>query len=189
MTVRCNVGEPWGVTGGGSHPLLERECVVVLRGRVRLYRSPKAGFLVRHTRLLMTLSALLLAGSGCDGSSSGATSSRTAEGATVAISSRNLPGLGAVLVDGRGQTLYIFEPDHARAVTCTGECASVWPPLATRDGVAVVVHGAVRSALLGSDSNPSGGRVVTYDDWPLYTYIADATPGSFSGTIEARRRQ
>ncbi len=137
---------------------------------------------MRNTRLLMTLSALLLAGSGCDGSSSGATSSRTpAEGATVAISSRNLPGLGAVLVDGRGQTLYIFEPDHARSVTCTGECASVWPPRATHDGAMEVVRGAVRSALLGSDPNPGGGHVVTYDGWPLYTYIADATPGSFSG--------
>ena len=35
--------------------------------------------------------------------------------------------------------------------------------------------------LLGSDSNPSGGKVVTYAGWPLYTYVADTGPGTASG--------
>ena len=33
----------------------------------------------------------------------------------------------------------------------------------------------------GSDPNPSGGRVVTYNHWPLYTYIVDKKPGQATG--------
>jgi hypothetical protein len=39
----------------------------------------------------------------------------------------------------------------------------------------------VKASLLGSDPDPSGGRVVTYAGWPLYTYVADGSPGSHTG--------
>ena len=39
----------------------------------------------------------------------------------------------------------------------------------------------VKAALLGSDPDPAGGRVVTYDGWPLYTYTADVQPGQATG--------
>src|SRR4029078_11623395 len=42
-------------------------------------------------------------------------------------------------------------------------------------------HCAAKQTLLGSDKNPSGGRVVTYNRWPLYTYIADSKPGQATG--------
>ena len=32
-----------------------------------------------------------------------------------------------------------------------------------------------------SDRNPAGGRVVTYNKWPLYTYIGDTAPGQAKG--------
>src|SRR5436853_91909 len=38
-----------------------------------------------------------------------------------------------------------------------------------------------KAALLGSDRNPAGGRVVTYNKWPLYTYVADTAPGQAKG--------
>jgi predicted lipoprotein with Yx(FWY)xxD motif len=100
---------------------------------------------------------------------------------SVVISSRNLTGLGAVLVDGQGRTLYVFEPDHAKAVTCLGGCASVWPPVSLPGTTKPTASGQVKAALLTSDPNPGGGRVVTYDGWPLYNYVADPAPGSASG--------
>ena len=45
---------------------------------------------------------------------------------------------------------------------------------------AVGTHG-VKASLLGEAPNPAGGKVVTYDGWPLYTYVADQAPGSISG--------
>src|SRR4051812_26356331 len=56
--------------------------------------------------------------------------------------------LGAVLVDGRGRTLYLFEKDKGTASTCYGACASIWPPLTT--GTKSVAGADLPAAKLGS---------------------------------------
>ncbi len=91
-----------------------------------------------------------------------------------------LPVVGTALVDQAGRTLYIFEPDHHAKVTCVGSCASVWPPLKLSSGQSATATGQATSSLLGSDPDPEGGRVVTYDGWPLYTYVGD-TVGHAAG--------
>ncbi len=144
------------------------------------------GGFVRNRPLLVVLgAAVALVGAGCGSSSSSSTSAtattKSAASGAVAISSKNVPGLGAVLVDGQGRTLYIFEPDQDKKVTCTGGCASIWPPVSLPGVAKPVASGAVTASLLGSDSNPGGGRVVTYGGWPLYNYVADPMPGSASG--------
>ena len=92
-----------------------------------------------------------------------------------------MPKLGAVLVNSEGHTLYIFVPDNAKKVTCVGVCTSVWPPVALSGSAKAGASGAVKASLLGSDPNPSGGRVVTYHGWPLYTYVADPMAGTAAG--------
>jgi len=99
----------------------------------------------------------------------------------VVISTRTLRGLGTVLVDGNGRTLYMFVPDRRTKVTCVRVCAAVWPPAKLASGQKVVARGKAKPSLLGSDPNPAGGRVVTYDKWPLYTYVADTKPGQAKG--------
>jgi len=101
------------------------------------------------------------------------------KGATV--QTRKISGLGTVLVNSRGLTLYMFAPDKQKRVTCKGQCAVIWPPLKLKAGQKPTAGGAARKALLGSDPNPSGGRVVTYNRWPLYTYISDSKPGQATG--------
>jgi predicted lipoprotein with Yx(FWY)xxD motif len=77
--------------------------------------------------------------------------------------------------------LYIFLPDAARHVTCTGDCASAWPALTLHAGETVAAGAGVRADLLGTVPDPGGGRVVTYHGWPLYTYLGDASPGHAAG--------
>jgi hypothetical protein len=48
-------------------------------------------------------------------------------------------------------------------------------------GSKAVGLGGVKASLLGSDPDPSGGKVVTYAGWPLYTYVADTGPGAANG--------
>jgi hypothetical protein len=48
-------------------------------------------------------------------------------------------------------------------------------------GARLVAGTAVSADLLGTDRNPSGGRVVTYNGWPLYTYANDVQPGQTTG--------
>ena len=99
----------------------------------------------------------------------------------VRVSTRNVKGLGQVLVDAHGRTLYMFVPDKRRAVTCTGSCAVSWPPLKLPKGAKLAAGGKAKQKLLGSDRDPAGGRVVTYARWPLYTYIADTKAGTAFG--------
>ncbi len=146
---------------------------------------------MRKSLAMLIAPALALVVSGCGSSgtttsttstsaAASSTSSTTANGA-VEISTKTLPGLGAVLVNGQGRTLYVFAPDKAKKVTCVGACASVWPPVALSASQKPAVSGQAKSSQVGSDPNPSGGRVATYAGWPLYTYVTDVGSGTAKG--------
>ena len=100
---------------------------------------------------------------------------------SAAVKTRKIKNLGVVLVNSKGLTLYVFMPDKHRRVTCTGSCASFWPPLKSKGSGKPKAGGAAKGKLLGSDKNPSGGRVVTYNKWPLYTYVGDGAAGQANG--------
>ncbi|MHB8631885.1 MAG: COG4315 family predicted lipoprotein [Candidatus Limnocylindria bacterium] len=99
----------------------------------------------------------------------------------VLISAGTIAGLGPVLVDTQGHTLYVFEPDAHAKVTCLQDCAKVWPPASLPAGQKAVAGGEVKASLLGSDPDPDGGQVITYAGWPLYAYVGDASAGQHNG--------
>ncbi len=101
--------------------------------------------------------------------------------AADSVSSMQAKGLGDILVDGKGDVLYVFKPDNAMTVSCTGTCASKWPPLRTEDKETPKALKKVAADRLGSLPDPSGGNVVTYNGWPLYRYVADQQPGQHRG--------
>lgn len=105
----------------------------------------------------------------------------SSQASAVKISTRTLPRLGVVLVNSKGRTLYMFVPDKRTKVTCVRSCAVVWPPVKLPSGAKAVAGGKAKQSLLGSDRNPSGGRVVTYNKWPLYTYVTDTAAGQARG--------
>lgn len=104
-------------------------------------------------------------------------------GATVDLSS--VEGLGEVLVDQEGMTLYVFMDDtqgtaDAEATSaCTGGCLENWPPF-TAEGEATAGEG-VDEAMLGTMTAEDGSTQVTYDGWPLYYYIDDTEAGQANG--------
>lgn len=85
--------------------------------------------------------------------------------------------LGDILVDGDGNTLYMFVPDAQGASACYDECASNWPPLVGE----VAAGDGADDSLLGSVARDDGSEQVTYDGWPLYYFAADAAPGDVNG--------
>jgi predicted lipoprotein with Yx(FWY)xxD motif len=97
------------------------------------------------------------------------------------VMTRKVGKLGVILVNGAGHTLYMFVPDKRTKVTCKGSCAVIWPPLKIKAGQKPTAGGAAKKALLGTVKNPGGGRVVTYNRWPLYTYITDHKAGQATG--------
>jgi predicted lipoprotein with Yx(FWY)xxD motif len=96
---------------------------------------------------------------------------------SVTIDERSVSGLGPVLTDSQGRTLYIFGPDAQKSVTCTtAACVKVWPPVYGKP----VAGSGVKSSLLGTIT--SGGKTIaTYDHWPLYTFVEDTAAGTAKG--------
>jgi predicted lipoprotein with Yx(FWY)xxD motif len=84
------------------------------------------------TTALIPLAAVAVVGFAGGGGSANAdpahAKTKTASGrrATVKVSNS---GLGKILVDSKGRTLYRFSKDSGRKSACTGACATAWPPL------------------------------------------------------------
>jgi len=76
---------------------------------------------------------------------------------------------GAVLFDGAGQAVYIWEVEEPSRPECYDDCAALWPPVLT-DGVPVAT-GAVHAPLLGTVKRSDGARQITYNGHPLYYYV------------------
>lgn len=85
--------------------------------------------------------------------------------------------LGEYLVDGDGNTLYVFMPDAQGDSTCYDDCETNWPPLT---GGAEAGAG-VDAQLIGSTTRTDGSDQVTYDGRPLYYFAGDAAPGDTTG--------
>ena len=139
---------------------------------------------------LWFVAALAIAASGCGGgNSTGADAKPVAETesdspAIAVVSTDRVAGLGTILVDGEGRTLYDFHQDRhtnylGTSSACYGACAESWQPLLTggepKAGVGVI------ETKLGTLKRSDGTLQVTIYGHPLYTYEGDKEPGEASG--------
>ena len=135
---------------------------------------------------LGSLALLLAACGGSSGSSAGSsgstpTTSTTAQAAGQASSSALggiQPGdvvlivqksaIGYVLAAADGQVVYTYDKDSkGSAPTCTGSCATTWPPLT---GKPLASEADTLPGTLGTVSDANGAKQVTYNGLPLYTF-------------------
>jgi predicted lipoprotein with Yx(FWY)xxD motif len=142
-----------------------------------------------RTTALGTLGAAALVllsacGSGGDGGASGSSAAGAgAAGAKAAAHSGAIAtrssGLGKILVDPRGMTLYAFAADSANHSACTGSCLAYWPPVPGADAAAVAGSGV--TAKLGTIKRSDGSRQLTANGFPMYTYVGDSAAGQTNG--------
>jgi predicted lipoprotein with Yx(FWY)xxD motif len=86
--------------------------------------------------------------------------------------------LGWVMAKADGYVVYTYGKDSkGGAPTCTGSCASVWAPVTgmPKPGPADTFPGT-----FGQVTGAGGQKVVTYDGYPLYTFVG-AKPLSTKG--------
>jgi predicted lipoprotein with Yx(FWY)xxD motif len=77
-------------------------------------------------------------------------------------------------------TLYVLTTDTADTSTCTGTCATTWPPLTAASGA--IITGPVGATSTFATITRSDGTVqVTYNHMPLYYYSGDSAPGDATG--------
>ena len=150
---------------------------------------------MRHVGLLaagVAAASLCLAACGSSPSASPTTTGGHSTTTTTAVTppapayevqTGKVPGLGTVLVDGQGFTLYLFVPDKQSGTsTCYGACATAWPPLLLPVGDHAPVAGpGVESSLLALTKRTDGTTQITYNKWPLYTWVSDSSPGQATG--------
>jgi predicted lipoprotein with Yx(FWY)xxD motif len=91
-----------------------------------------------------------------------------------------LPGVGDVLTDANGWTLYKVEGDVEGQSDCPEEdgCTKVWPPLIV---VGTLQRAPEVAGQLTTRTRRDNTRQVVYNGWPLYRYSEDEAPGDSNG--------
>ena len=141
-------------------------------------RRRTTNYLAGAGALLLTSLALAGCGSGGSNSSGSSAPPKTASGQPATFGVTN-GGLGKILVNSQGHTLYVFQKDTGTTSTCTGPCAVNWPPLRA-NGKPTLGSGADAS-LVGTTVRSDGKSQVTYNGHPLYTFVKDTKPGDTNG--------
>jgi predicted lipoprotein with Yx(FWY)xxD motif len=133
-------------------------------------------------------SATTAAGSGSSRAAASNGSAGTAATSNVTLSVKSVPGVGTVLVNGQGQTLYLLTSEKGGKITCTAStgCTKFWPEITLPKGATAARAGSgAQSSLLGTVKDASGTLEVTYNGWPVYTYVGDSGPGVAHGQGQA----
>lgn len=129
-----------------------------------------------HVLLAGVLAAV--AGSSAVASAQGHTADAHAAGATT-VKLRST-GLGKILVDSSGFTLFEFTKDSRNKNTCVSVkgCSKVWPALTTTGSPKA--GPGVKASLLSSITLSGGVKQVTYAGHALYTYSESIEAGETS---------
>lgn len=186
-----------GRPGTRSHDGLAHHAgrILVRRGRVltvgvRSYRQRAFAlpvFAVAAASLLFAACSSTKASTATSGNTpttAGGSPTTAMSDAAITVSASNIPGVGTVLVDGNGRTLYILASEKGGKVNCTssGGCTTIWPPVLLPSGMAHGIAGnGVQASLLGTVTGPAGDVRLTYAGWPLYTFESDTAPGQAKG--------
>jgi predicted lipoprotein with Yx(FWY)xxD motif len=117
------------------------------------------------------------------GSASGGTTGTAHHAAAshgAVISARTLPGVGTVLVNRSGKTLYSPQQEAHGTIMCTGGCLSFWFPVQATAGASLHAPAGITGGL-GTIHRPGGLTQLTYHGKPLYTFALDKAPGQAHG--------
>lgn len=139
-------------------------------------------------RVAAPLAAVAVLAAACSSGTSSPTSSApttssaatgaAAAGAAFTVEAKSGPA-GTYLTDATGRTLYLWTADTGSTSTCSGSCATAWPP-ATSSATPAAGSG-VTGSQLGLSKRADGTEQVTYDGHPLYYFAGDSSAGQMNG--------
>jgi predicted lipoprotein with Yx(FWY)xxD motif len=100
--------------------------------------------------------------------------------AGTAINTANIDGLGTILTDQNGMTLYLYTKDdkNKHVSNCNGQCATTWPPLLANGDAKI---NGIDPKLVGKTRRADGTEQLTVGGWPVYRYMKDTAPGQATG--------
>ena len=139
-----------------------------------------------RTKLLpIVVAAAAFAGCGSSSSSASedsAAHSTSASAPTAGAATARGPKLkvtdsdyGRILADGHRRALYLFTADKGQRSSCSGDCATAWPPYIVKSKPRAV--GGAKPGLVGTTRRSDGKLQATYAGHPVYYYEGDKEPG------------
>ncbi|WP_329260383.1 hypothetical protein OG223_41155 [Streptomyces sp. NBC_01478] len=95
------------------------------------------------------------------------------------VSAKTVEGVGTVVTDTNGMTLYRYDKDESDPSkwTCSGACVKTWIPVIVPESVQT---SGVGRSLLGT-VHRDGEPQLTLAGWPLYRYVGDTAAGQANG--------
>lgn len=98
----------------------------------------------------------------------------------VTLTTVEVDGLGPVVTDQDGMTLYRFTKDEAEPPrsNCDGECAATWLPMIVTDEVTAT---GLDEGAIGTVDRMDGATQATIGGWPVYRFSGDTVPGEVNG--------
>jgi predicted lipoprotein with Yx(FWY)xxD motif len=116
--------------------------------------------------------------------SAGATDTATSVPPGAAFTAAGVPGLGTVVVDERGYTVYVLTSADHQNVPCddASGCTKVWPDLPLPDGASTARAGSgMQASRLGTLKLSDGRTYPTYGGWLMYEFTGDTGPAEGHG--------
>jgi predicted lipoprotein with Yx(FWY)xxD motif len=99
------------------------------------------------------------------------------------VSTLNAGAAGSIVVDQSRMTLYTLSADRPGVSTCSGGCATAWPPAVIDQTAVATIHqgGDAGMSQLGTFTRADGGIQLTWAGMPLYRFTRDTVPGDVNG--------
>ena|SRR5207245_3812713 len=145
---------------------------------MRHRRTGEANIVSREDAITLVVVLMLTALLGVIGFLAASSVARSATQTAATLSLRKT-GLGSVLVNANGHTVYLFARDKNGKSACAGSCAKFWPPLLSHGKPSV--GAGLKESLVGTTKRSNGTRQVMYNRHPLYTYVLDKGAGQTKG--------
>jgi predicted lipoprotein with Yx(FWY)xxD motif len=129
---------------------------------------------------------LVAAGLVATACSSGTSSSSSTAAAAAPAASTSAPSSTATIIvtdghltDASGRTVYLWLADTGSQSTCSGACATVWPPVPAT--AAPTAGGGATTSDLTTTTRSDGTKQLDYAGHPLYYFQGDKGAGSTAG--------
>jgi len=92
------------------------------------------------------------------------------------VQASDVSGVGPVLVDSSGRTLYFADQESDGTIKCVDACLGFWSPAKATGDLPSDIDG------LGTVTrDDTGAKQLTLDGAPLYTFKLDKSPGQATG--------
>jgi predicted lipoprotein with Yx(FWY)xxD motif len=97
------------------------------------------------------------------------------------LQAANVAGFGEILTNAHGFSLYGLSDEFGGKLACKGQCLQFWPPVLVSTSATKVSLGAGVAGEIGFVARSATTKQVTFDGYPLYTFLKDSGAGQTHG--------